>query len=179
MENVITTNRLLLTPMNESDIDFIIELEQREESYKYDSDDAPISDKIIKRCQWFIERTQALPEDGAIRWIVRKDNLLIGEVHFTCNYARTHEWEIGYKFLKEYWGNGFASEAVQAVMQYAFTHFNVNRIAAFLNAENNRSAALAERVGMKKEGCLREVRLVNGIYYDEYIFSLLKRECLS
>ena len=179
MDNVITTNRLLLTPMNEGDIDFIIELEQRDESYKYDSDGAPTSDQVLKRCQWFIARTQALPDDGAIRWIVRKDNLMIGEVHFTCNYKRTHEWEIGYKFLKEYWGNGFASESVKAVMQYAFTHFNVNRISAFINAENDRSAALAERVRMKKEGCLREVRLINGIYYDEYIFSLLKRECLS
>jgi RimJ/RimL family protein N-acetyltransferase len=85
---------------------------------------------------------------------------MIGEVHFTCNYDRTHEWEIGYKFLKEHWGNGYASEAVKAVIQYAFEHFNVNRIAAFLNAENKRSATLCERAGMVKEGCLREVRLI-------------------
>ena len=42
--------------------------------------------------------------------------------------------------------------------------------------ENNKNAALAERVGMMKEGRLREVKLVNGVYYDEYVFSILKRE---
>jgi len=176
LENIIATNRLLLTPMNESEIDFILMLEEQFESYKYDSDNAPISDEVIKRCQWFIERVQALPNEGAIRWIVRKDNVMIGEVHFICNWEKTHEWEIGYKFLKEHWGAGLASEAVKAVIQYAFIHFNVNRIVAFLNAENNRSAALAERIGMLKEGRLREVKLVNGIYYDEYAFSILKRE---
>jgi ribosomal-protein-alanine N-acetyltransferase len=100
----------------------------------------------------------------------------IGEVHFTCNWRETHEWEIGYKFLKEYWGAGFASEAVSAVINHAFKNFNVNRIVAFLNSKNKRSAALCERIGMLKECCLREAKLVKGIYYDEYIFSALKRE---
>ena len=39
-----------------------------------------------------------------------------------------------------------------------------------------RSAALCERVGMTKEGRLRENRMVNGIYYDTYCFAILKRE---
>ena len=176
MENIITTNRLLLTPMNENDIDFIFMLETRYESYQYDSDNAPAYEEVIKRCNRYINSMQELPNGGAIRWIARKDNIMIGEVHFMCNYDRTHDWEIGYKFLKEHWGKGFATEAVKAVIQYAFEHFNVNRIAAFLNAENKRSAALCERVGMVKEGRLRENRMVNSIYYDTYCFSILKRE---
>lgn len=176
MKNIITTNRLLLQPMNETEIDFILMLEEQIESYKYDSDNAPTSDEVIKRCHRFIERSQELPDAGAIRWIVRKDNVMIGEIHFTCNWEKTHEWEIGYKFLKEYWGAGFASEATKAIIKHAFKYFNVNRIVAYLNAENVRSAALAERIGMLKEGRCREVKLVNGVYYDEYIFSILKRE---
>lgn len=176
VENIITTNRLILTPMEESDIEFIFMLEKRIESYQYDSDNEPTSEEVIKRCKWFIERAKSLPNEGAIRWIVRKDNIMIGEVHFTCNYEKTHEWEIGYKFIKEEWGNGFASEAVKAVIKYAFEHFNVNRIVAFLNVENKRSEALVERVGLIKEGCLREVRIIGGKYYNEYIYSILKWE---
>lgn len=179
LTNIITTNRLLLHPLTETEIDFILTLEGRFESYKYDSDIAPTSDEIIKRCHWFIEETQALPKKGAIRWIVRKDNVMIGEIHFTCNWEKTQEWEIGYKFLSEYWGAGFATEAVKSVIQYAFEHFEVNRIVAFLNAENSKSAALAERVGMIKEGRLREVKLVNEVYYDECVFSILKRDVTS
>ena len=176
MGNIITTNRLLLTPMNENDINFIFMLSTQYETYKYESDNASSYEKIMKNCNWFIERMQALPDDGAIRWIVRRENVMIGEIRLWCENDKTHDWEIGYGFLKEYWGYGYASEAVKAVIQYAFEHFNVHRIAAYLNADNNKSAALCERVGMVKEGRLRENRMVNGIYYDTYCFSILKRE---
>lgn len=179
MINDIKTRRLSLSPLNESDIGFIIKLEQQVESFKYDLEKAPTSDEVITRCNWFIENMHCLPNSGAIRWIVRNDNEMIGEVHFICNWERTREWEIGYKLLKEHWGNGYASEAVKAVIKYAFENFNVNRIAAFLNTANKRSAALVERVGMIREGHLREVRLVNGVYYDEYVFSILKREVIT
>ena len=174
MEHVIKTDRLYLQAINESDIEFMQELTARPESFKYDS--ALSSKEMAEQCRWYMERMKALPDVGAITWIVRKDNVMIGEVHLECYYEKTHEWEIGYRFLKEHWGNGFASEAVKAVIQYAFEHFNVNRIVAYLNAENDRSAALCERIGMVKEGRLREFRLINGIYYDDYLYSLLKRE---
>ena len=176
MDNVISTDRLLLTPLNENVLNFITELEQRRESYKHDADVAPAAEKIAERCRWFIERARLLPAEGAIRWIINKNNSPIGEVHLTCNWETTHEWEIGYKLMKEYWGNGFACEAVKAVIKYAFANFDVNRIAAFINAENIKSAALAERAGMTKDGRLREVRFVKGTYNDEYVFSILKRE---
>jgi len=162
--------------MNENDIDFIFMLDTQYETYKYESDNAPTYDKIIKNCKDSIERMRLLPDDGSIRWIVRKDDVMIGEIRLWCEYDKTHDWEIGYGFLKEHWGHGYASEAVKAVIQYAFEHFNINRIAAYLNADNYRSAALCERVGMVKEGRLRENRVVNGIYYDTYCFAILKRE---
>lgn len=176
MENTIATKRLLLQPMNKKDIDFIVILEGRVESYQYDLDDAPTYEEVNKRCKWFMDSVEALPKEGAIRWIVRLENQEIGEVHFICNWSKTHEWEIGYKFLKEYWGNGYASEAVTAVIHYVFMNFEVNRIVAFLNSQNTRSESLCERVGMLKDGCLREGRLIHGVYQDEYVYSILKRE---
>ena len=78
MENIITTNRLVLAPMNENDIDFIFVLEKQYESYQYDADNAPTYDEVVKRCNGFIQKMQKLPDDGAIRWIVRKDRVTIG-----------------------------------------------------------------------------------------------------
>lgn len=47
---------------------------------------------------------------------------------------------------------------------------------AFLNAENKRSEALCKRIGMVRDGCLRENRLLNGRYYDDYVYSILEYE---
>ena len=115
VENDIKTSRLFLSPMKEDEIEFDLTLENQPESYQIDAENAPVSDEVIKRCPWFIERAQLLSDKGAIRWIVRNDNLMIGEVHFTCNWETTHEWEIGYKFLKKFWGYGYATEAVICV----------------------------------------------------------------
>ena len=177
MKNTIKTSRLALTPMNINDIDAIFLLETRYESYKYESDNAPTFDKVEKYCIKVIDNMQALPNDGGIRWIVRKNDVMIGEIRLWCEYDKTCDWEIGYGLFKEYWGQGYASEAVKAAIKHGFEFFNIHRIAAYLNADNDRSAALCERVGMIKEGCLRENRMVNGIYHDTLCYSILKREC--
>lgn len=176
MEHAISTDRLQLLPMSEFDISFIHTLAARPESFKYERDSAPPSNEVAEKCRWYIERAKSLPSKGAIRWIVLNRDVAIGEVHVTCNWEETLEWEIGWYFLAEHWYKGFATEAAKAVVHYVFHNFKINRLAAFLNAENERSAALAERIGMQKEGRMREVRLINGIYYDEYVFSILQKE---
>jgi len=114
---------------------------------------------------------------GAILFIVaNENNERIGEVFLTCDYNKNRDWEIGYKFHYEYWGRGYASEAVTRLINYGFYELNVRRISAYINYENKRSVALAKRVGMFQEGHLREVRWVNGEWNDEIIFSLLKKD---
>jgi len=176
MNHALKTDRLSLLPLKESDTDFMRELLTRPESYRYESEKAKTSDEIIKECLWYREGFNALPNEGAIRWVVKNNGAKIGEIHVRCNWEQTSEWEIGWYFLSEYWGNGFATEAVKAAIRHIFSCLKINRLAAFLNAENRRSAALAKRVGMFEDGRMREVRYMNGIYYDEYVFSILKRE---
>ena len=179
MEHKIETERLLLRPLIKSDIAFMQALMERQESYQYETETPKPKAEIKKQCRWYMKRAFALPDEGAIRWVVIHDGVRIGEVHVTCNWEQTLEWEIGWYFLAEYWGKGFATEASKAVIAYAFAHFKVNRLAAFINAGNKRSAALAGRAGMVLEGRLRETRLVQGAYCDEYVFSLLKRDYIQ
>ena len=176
MEHIIKTDRLQLKPITQSDIDFMQELEARPETYKYDWGTALSTDKIERSCLWFIENSQSLPHEGAVRWIVVCNDVKIGEVHVNCVSADNHEWEIGWHLLPEYWGKGFASEAVTAVIKYAFAYFKIHRLIALCCTENTNSVALAERVGMHRDGRMRENKLINGVYYDEYVYSVLRHE---
>jgi len=123
-----------------------------------------------------MERAKSLPNEGAIRWIAHLGDVKIGEVHVCCNWEKTREWEIGWHFMPEYWGKGFATEAVTAIIKYAFAHFNIHRLMALCRAENVRSVALAERVGMRRDGRMRENQLIKGIYYDEFVYSILEHD---
>ena len=176
MEHTIRTDRLVLQPLCEADIGFMQELIARPEAYYYDPEMAETPEDVIKDCEWFIEKAASLPDEGGIRWIVRHNGISIGEIFVQCNWERTQEWEFGYHFLAEHWGKGYATEALKAVVQYVFKHFKINRLVAFTNGNNYRSEALLQRVGMTKDGCMRETRLAHGVYSDELVYSMLRRE---
>ena len=117
-----------------------------------------------------------MPNEGGIRWIVNLNSDKIGEIHVQCNWEKTLEWEIGYNFLKEYWGKGYVTEALKIIIPHIFNNFKVNRLVAFTNANNKESIALLKRAGMIEEARLREVRMSEGLYCDEMVFSVLKRD---
>jgi RimJ/RimL family protein N-acetyltransferase len=55
---------------------------------------------------------------------------------------------VGWRFSPTIWGNGYATEAATAVLDQAFTTMGLGRVGCVTNAENRRSVALAERLGM-------------------------------
>ena len=68
------------------------------------------------------------------------------------------EIEIGYRLIRKYWGNGYATEAAGAVRDYAFTVLKLDRLVALIEPVNIRSIAVAQKIGMsyEKEILLKE-----------------------
>jgi ribosomal-protein-alanine N-acetyltransferase len=63
--------------------------------------------------------------------------------------------DVGYVFARRWWGAGFATEAVGAVVAWALSQPQVYRVWAMCDAENAASARVLEKVGMAREGLLR------------------------
>lgn len=61
-------------------------------------------------------------------------------------------WELGYRLLPEYWGQGLACEAVGAVVRHAFEKDGLRRLISLIDPENTASRRVAEKVGMRLEG---------------------------
>jgi [ribosomal protein S5]-alanine N-acetyltransferase len=91
-------------------------------------------------------------------------------------YIKEQNAEIGYCFNSEYWGNGYASEASNAILKLAFENFKVHRVFATCRPGNIGSAKVLRKIGMKKEGHLREHIWSKGKYHDSYLFSILADE---
>jgi RimJ/RimL family protein N-acetyltransferase len=60
----------------------------------------------------------------------------------------TPEIELFYKLGRDYWGRGYATEAAQVVVRYAFEELRLSRIVSHADRNNHRSVALMQRVGM-------------------------------
>lgn len=114
----------------------------------------------------------------SIYWVIaRKDNnKLIGSCGFNY-WNRDHSrGEISYDLCKKYWGKGIMTKTMKAVLGFAFTQMDMHRIEATVTPTNQASLRVLKKAGFKKEGVLREQKLLHGKFEDAIIMSLLKRE---
>jgi RimJ/RimL family protein N-acetyltransferase len=85
--------------------------------------------------------------------------------------------EIGYWVRTSMGGQGFMTEAVRGLTDYAFTHLLAERMVIKCDTRNERSAAVARRLGYMLEGSLRsDMREVDDSLSSGFVFSLLRAE---
>lgn len=87
--------------------------------------------------------------------------------------------EIGYTFARHAQGHGFATEAVRAVLDYAFDTIKMHRVAATVDPDNAPSIRLLERLGFRHEGTLIEAGWFHGKWCSDHIYAILEREWLA
>ena len=87
-------------------------------------------------------------------------------------YRRTAE--IGYWLGEAYWNRGIASQAVAAVSDYVFTHFDIVRLYAGVFAPNRASARVLEKAGYTFEARLRQSVFKDGQILDEMVYARLR-----
>jgi ribosomal-protein-alanine N-acetyltransferase len=75
---------------------------------------------------------------------------------------------------RDYWGNGFGTEAAQAIVDFGFDVLGLHRIWATASPENLGSIRVLEKIGMIQEGILRQNLLVRGNWRDSVLFSILE-----
>lgn len=106
-----------------------------------------------------------IEKKGAVAAVHRESGKLIG--YILLNELRPGEYEIGWIFHRSFWRQGYAYEACNAVIAYAFDVLNANKIFAE-TTDTIKSVKLMKKLGMHPEGIQQE----NGT--DLYLFGLLK-----
>nr|WP_237539370.1 GNAT family protein [Streptomyces sp. SID4951] len=108
--------------------------------------------------------------------VVRETGTLVGDVTFVWNSREHRQGGIGYVFHPAHTGHGYATEASRALLKLGFEELQLHRIQAELDGRNTASARLLERLGMRREGHLRENEFLDGEWSDEVIYAMLARE---
>ena len=108
-------------------------------------------------------------------YVFRKEDpaTIIGTVclyDISKTYARA---DIGYKFNSQYQHQGYASEAVEKLIDIAFTEINLHRLCARVVADNTPSIRLLQNLGFTQEGICRHYMCFHGVWTDHLQYSLL------
>lgn len=117
------------------------------------------------------------PGEGLILGVeIATGGELAGDVNLYWESAEHRSGEIGYVFDPRQAGRGYATEAAHAMLHLAFDALGLHRVVARVDAENQASARVARRLGMRQEAHLVENEWFKGHWSDELQFALLDRE---
>lgn len=169
------TERLILRVLEDSDIDFIFRQFSDLDMCKY-FNVPPCESK--EEAQDIINCYKNPGKEPQHRWLMVKksDNKPVGTLGYHCYDSKFNKVEIGYDVWKEFWSQGYASEALPVLLSLCFDFLNVNRVYATLDPENVGSERLLVKYGFSFEGILRESEKVGDRYIDIMYMSLLRRE---
>jgi RimJ/RimL family protein N-acetyltransferase len=175
-EVTLRTTRLLLHPLGETDADVLFDIFSDPLVMRYWSSPAWTS---VRQASEIIERDRIEMTAGEhlrLGITIAEKKLLIG----TCSLFNINEQcrraEMGYGLAASAWGKGYMTEALEALLHYAFKSMHFNRIEADIDPRNEASAKILLRLGFRKEGYLRERWIVNGDVSDSELYGLLRKE---
>lgn len=169
----IRTERLLLRPHAESDLDALLDYHSRPEVAQYLPFHAWTResgrDHLAKR----IERGGIDTPSCALGLVVEHEGRVIGDVVLWATDETRAKGEMGWAFHPDVAGRGFATEAAAAVLEIGFARYGMHRVVAQLDARNTASAALCERLGMTLEARHRQDYWSKGEWANSLVYAAL------
>ena len=169
----IETERLLLRPRRFEDVDDVLAYAVEEEWSRY----MPIPYPYHRAdAEAFLARATLLDPETNNAWAIEHDRHVIGGVDFMLE-APTRSASLGYALARTEWNKGFMTEAVGTVVDLAFRSLpDLNRIWAWADARNGASLRVMEKLGMAREGCLRQHRVIRGEFVDAVYCGILRAD---
>jgi [ribosomal protein S5]-alanine N-acetyltransferase len=104
--------------------------------------------------EWIERNRSRYESDGYGLWamLLKDSGELIGDCGcFLRDVAGRDEIEIGYHVRRDLWGNGYATEAALACMEYSFARLGAARVISMIRPENTQSRRVAEKNGLTCE----------------------------
>jgi len=172
----LTTERLILRPVRQSDKVAIFEYRSDTEANQYQG----FIPKTIAEVEKFIEQTSTVinqPETWFQFVIIEKEtNKIIGDTGIHFLDKENKQVEIGCTLHVHYQGKGYATEALQTIIDYLFFTLHKHRIITSIDPANKSSIKLVERLGFRKEAHFVESLFINGKWTDDLVYALLEKE---
>ncbi len=132
----------------------------------------------VNSVEHYLTKWQELYKQNECYWgvFLKENDALIGTVYLYDENKQAQVGFISYCFGSKYWGNGYATESVEVVLEYGFKEIGYNNITTFVAKSNFRSQNVLKRLGFKCEAILRQRDKTAFGIEDCLSYSLLKSE---
>lgn len=157
---IFQTNRLIIRDLEPADAQKFYHLNSDPEVLKY-TGDRPFNSE-----QAAFDFLKSYSENNYKKYNYGRWAVLLSDTREWLGWCglkfspENNETDIGYRFFKKYWGNGYATEAAKASIEYGFNELNLNKIVGRAMKDNIASIIVLKKIGMQFE----KEFLMDGIY---------------
>ena len=175
MKNIkLTTERLILREARKSDWKDVHEYAVDPDVYRF----MPWGPNTIEDTKNYIQRAinsrQENPRTNfELAIILKATQKRIGGCGITVSDAGNQQGWIGYCLNKNYWRQGYVTEVSAKLLEFGFYKLNLHRIYATCDTENIASARVLEKIGMQREGKMRDDKLIRKKWRDSFLYAVL------
>jgi len=177
----IETDRLIVRRFEERDVPDILEYSRHEASDEHRRRNVDWEPTVESVHRWWKPMATMKPEE-AINWLslvieLKSHRRVIGNVGFNAKrIGDSFQGQIGWILGKAHEGNGYATEAAAALLDYLFRIVGFHRVYSMTSPDNRRSWRLMERLGMRREAHFIENCHHDAGWTDEYVYAILAEE---
>lgn len=169
------TRRLILRELQDRDLNSLKELFGSPLFHQFEP---PLNPDEVK--DWLNEniiQSQQHPRTlYKLAMTVPPDSTISGVFSLKVLNPEIREWEIGWGVHPNWWGKGYATEAAKELLRVAFIELGAHRVTAFCHTENVASVRVMQKIGLLYEGRLRQVRWLDGCWYDEFVYAMVEQD---
>jgi ribosomal-protein-alanine N-acetyltransferase len=174
---VLETERLLIRDVGVDDLRGFFDYMSREDYWRHIPVEAVTFDSVNAMVQRAVLNQSWDPRTDYFLAVVEKQsNTLVGEAILHVRSARWRQGEIGWGVSQDHAGNGLATEIGFAMMRLAFDQLSLHRVYAQCRVENTASCRIMTKLGMQREGVLRENVLARGEWWSSVQYAILSTE---
>ncbi|HEV2131627.1 MAG TPA: GNAT family protein [Longimicrobiaceae bacterium] len=172
---ILHTERLLLREITEDDGSAVLAYQRHPLFSRYYHWSERTEADVRLFLQQFLEWQEEEPR-SKFSFAITLEGTMIGIASLRRPTSEAPLAEIGYELSPEHWGRGYAREAAGALLEFGFGELGLHRLGAHCVAENTASARVLEKVGMLREGRLRENEFFKERWWDTLLYGILARE---
>jgi RimJ/RimL family protein N-acetyltransferase len=174
----LTSERLVLRRFRSEDLDAFVAYRSDPGIARYQSWEVPYRPGQARQ---LLQELEAIHPDTPGEWFqfavaLRGRDRLIGDCAAQVRADDPRQAEIGFTLGPEHHGQGYATEAVRRLLHYLLVERDKHRVVATCDDRNTRSAAVLERVGMRREGHLLESTWFKGEWTNDLLYAVLRHE---
>jgi [ribosomal protein S5]-alanine N-acetyltransferase len=171
----LSTERLLLRELEESDAQRMSEIESLPEVWRYLEGERRTLEKADEYICGIITEASVIPR-RVFDFAVTLDGLYIGRCGMGRNDRELRAAMLWYSLDPAYHGKGYATEAARAVLKLGFEQLGLHRIWADADPRNPPSIRVMERLGLRREAHHIENVCIRGEWCDSVIYAMLRSE---